>query len=215
MREKHDLVIMTAEGEGGTKSRLFGSTSLHLMRKCPCPIWVFKPTESNRFSRILAAIDVDPDTAESEKDALNVKIIDLATSLATKEQSELHVVQAWTLPLEKYLRSGWLVLASELPERLRERRNAYEERLHDLLSKYAPMNLALHEHLVKGEAASLIPELAREEQIDLIVMGTVCRTGVAGFFIGSTAETVLQHVNCSVLTVKPDSFVSPVMAEVP
>ena len=31
-----------------------------------------------------------------------------------------------------------------------------------------------------------------------------------GFFIGNTAESVLQQVNCSVLTVKPEGFVSPV-----
>jgi len=41
-------------------------------------------------------------------------------------------------------------------------------------------------------------------------MENVCRTGMAGFFIGSTAENVLQQVNCSMLTVKPEGFVSPV-----
>lgn len=35
-------------------------------------------------------------------------------------------------------------------------------------------------------------------------------TGVAGFFIGTTAENVLQLVDCSVLRVKPEGFVSPV-----
>jgi universal stress protein E len=41
-------------------------------------------------------------------------------------------------------------------------------------------------------------------------MGTLARSGLDGYFIGNTAETVLQHVACSVLTVKPDGFVSPV-----
>ena len=41
-------------------------------------------------------------------------------------------------------------------------------------------------------------------------MGTVCRTGIAGFFIGNTAEKTLQQVDCSVLMVKPEGFVSPV-----
>ena len=47
-----------------------------------------------------------------------------------------------------------------------------------------------------------------------MVMGTVCRTGVAGFFIGNTAENVLHQVNCSVLAVKPQGFVSPVKLKV-
>jgi len=44
-------------------------------------------------------------------------------------------------------------------------------------------------------------------------MGTVCRTGLSGFIIGNTAEKVLSEVNCSVLTVKPEGFVTPVTLE--
>ncbi len=41
-------------------------------------------------------------------------------------------------------------------------------------------------------------------------MGTVCRTGIPGLIIGNTAERVLDSVKCSVLTVKPAGFVSPI-----
>ena len=41
-------------------------------------------------------------------------------------------------------------------------------------------------------------------------MGTVCRTGIPGFHIGSTAENVLPHLQTSVLTVKPEGFVTPI-----
>ena len=41
-------------------------------------------------------------------------------------------------------------------------------------------------------------------------MGTFCRTGVRRFFIGNTAEGVLERVDCSLLTVKPDGLVSPI-----
>ena len=36
VRNNRDLVIMTAEGKTGLTQRLFGSTSMHLMRKCTC-----------------------------------------------------------------------------------------------------------------------------------------------------------------------------------
>jgi nucleotide-binding universal stress UspA family protein len=48
-------------------------------------------------------------------------------------------------------------------------------------------------------------------QIDCIVMGTVARTGVRGFIMGNTAETVLEQIDCSVLAIKPQGFVTPVM----
>jgi len=41
-------------------------------------------------------------------------------------------------------------------------------------------------------------------------MGTVCRTGIPGYFIGNTAESILSEVSCSVLTLKPEGFISPV-----
>jgi nucleotide-binding universal stress UspA family protein len=69
-------------------------------------------------------------------------------------------------------------------------------------------------YLLKGEAERLIPELAKAREVELIVMGTVCRTGLAGFLIGNTAEKVLRQVDCSVLTIKPDGFITPVKLDV-
>ena len=68
-------------------------------------------------------------------------------------------------------------------------------------------------HVTKGKARHIIPGLARELAIDLIVMGTVARTGVRGFIMGNTAEEILSKINCSVLAVKPPGFVTPVTAE--
>lgn len=44
---------------------------------------------------------------------------------------------------------------------------------------------------------------------DILVMGTIARTGIPGFMIGNTAEDILNSVDCSVLTVKPPNYVSP------
>ena len=107
LRNEHDLVMTTAEGRGGLKERLFGSTTMHLMRKCPCPVWVIKPSQPERYTRILAA--VDPAPLDEEQYAVNIKIMDLATSLARRQQCELVVVHTWTFPAEHSLRSGYLV----------------------------------------------------------------------------------------------------------
>ena len=44
----------------------------------------------------------------------------------------------------------------------------------------------------------------------MIVMGTVGRSGIAGKVMGNTAEQILDHVRCSVITVKPAEFISPI-----
>ena len=64
--------------------------------------------------------------------------------------------------------------------------------------------------LQRGEPEAVIPEFVVAEGIDVLVMGTVARSGIPGLLIGNTAERVLRRLPCSVLTVKPDGFVSPV-----
>jgi len=213
LRKKHDLVFMTAEGKGGLKSRLFGSTSLHLMRKCPCPVWVMKPMRRKRHTRILAA--VDPDTSDDKRNALNILIMDLATSLAKLEQSELHVVHVWS-PWGKHIIRSHLdgqISKEELRQLTQEILAQHKKQFNEFIDNCSLEGLTYHVHFMIGEAKTIIPEVASNQQVDLIVMGTVCRTGLPGFFIGNTAENVLQQVDCSVLTVKPEGFVSPVKPE--
>lgn len=179
---------------------------MHLMRKCPCPVWAIKSTSDVTFPRILVAVDPDPE--EKENIVLNKRIIEMSASLAEMQKSELHIVHAWDL----YEKS--MTISKHTMDKINEEvKTMHKIWFEGLLRKH---NIDLPEtqvHLIKGEASIQIPRFVREKDIDLIVMGTVSRTGIPGFFIGNTAEKILYRVDCSVLAVKPDSFVSPV--EVP
>ena len=83
LEEGHDLIIKPARGYSRLSAMLFGSTDLHLLRKCPCPVWIIKPSGAPSYQRILAAVDPDPDERENED--LNRLILELATSLAQQE----------------------------------------------------------------------------------------------------------------------------------
>jgi len=208
LRNEHDLVMTTAEGRGGLKERLFGSTTMHLMRKCPCPVWVMKPSQAETRTRVLAA--VDPVPLDEEQYTISAKIMDLATSLARRDQCELVVVHTWGFPAEHSLRSGYLVASSELDLWVRRARDLQRRRLAELLASYNLQDLKAQVYMLKGEPGHLIPLLAARLEVALIVMGTVSRSGVSGLLIGNTAERILDQVDCSVLTVKPDRFVTPV-----
>jgi nucleotide-binding universal stress UspA family protein len=67
--------------------------------------------------------------------------------------------------------------------------------------------------LGKGKADVVIPRLAKRHAVDLVVMGTVGRSGIPGFVIGNTAERMLNRLECSLLTLKPSGFVSSVSWE--
>ena len=68
-------------------------------------------------------------------------------------------------------------------------------------------------HLSRGAATRTIPALASKLKADLVVMGTVARTGIPGLIIGNTAEAILEQLHCSVLAIKPPGFSSPVQLE--
>lgn len=205
----HDLVMMNAEGgRGGLKGLLFGSTSLHLMRKCPCPVWVIKPGPHHRFERILAA--VNPHPCDEDHPGVSNKVLQLATSLARLEGSELRVVHAWDHPGEGVLRVHGRLPAAEVDEIVRDTGATHESWLKGLLARHPLSDIRHTAHLRRGDPAEMIIELAAAKSIDLIIMGTIGRTGIPGLFIGNTAETVLRQVQCSVLTVKPVGFETPV-----
>lgn len=87
---------------------------------------------------------------------------------------------------------------------------AIEHKLHESMGAETYDYLSPHYHLIQGPAQQVIPQTAERLGVDLVVMGTLGRTGVAGFFIGNTAEMVLEQLKCSVLAIKPPGFVSPV-----
>jgi nucleotide-binding universal stress UspA family protein len=192
---------------------------MHLMRKCPCPVWIIKPTERHKYHRILAA--VDQDSEEPVKDVLNRLILETSTSLALAEGGEAHVVHAWNLFGEDLLRSrSWGFSEARFDEMVEEESRARKRWLESLVDKYGPtadsgaaQSLDLHLHVIKGNAQHVVAELARDLEVDLVVMGTVARTGISGLFMGNTAEDILTQLDCSVLTVKPPGFISPVTLE--
>ncbi len=216
LRHKRDLVIKCVENTEEAGNQIFGSTDMKLMRKCPCPLWLIKSTQQQGFREILAAVDYDLE--DGQMDALNGQILEMATSLAVSEFAELHVVHAWRLAHESVLRSPRLGLSSDEVDAMAQEEEGTRGRwLESLMNKHcaAQGNEAVdyvkpESHLIKGIASHVVPALAIELGVELIVMGTVGRTGIPGLLIGNTAETILSQIDCSVLTVKPAGFVSPV-----
>ncbi len=224
LRNGRDLVIRTPENPDWL-DRLFGSDDMHLLRKCPCPVWLIKLGKQTSFRRILAAVDIGeldlPAEMQSQR-AVNRQILEMASSLALSDFAELHVVHAWEAIGESLLRHG--VLTSEPEEQVRtyvqQVRQWHEAGLDRLmrevtgdLGRDAMEYLKPQTHLVKGGARNEIPALANRIGADLVVMGTVARTGIPGFLIGNTAETILNQIDCSVLAIKPPGFVTPVTLE--
>lgn len=217
LRNKHDLLIKPAENPSFVE-RLFGSNDMHLLRQCPCPVWLTRPDDKSNYGCILAAVDFNLDNlSDTTNQSLNQLILELASSLALSDFASLHLVHVWDAPAEMTVRS-WADNPVEASmayvggERSRHESafNRLRDQLRDQIGKEAYDHLSPQFHLRRGAASTVIPEVAKQLQADLVVMGTVARTGIAGLFIGNTAETILEQLQCSVLAVKPPGFVTPI-----
>ena len=100
---------------------------------------------------------------------------------------------------------GYAPVAEPLPavdvsEQLQQ---SAERELPKLATREECAGLTVEELIVHGEAASEIVHVAREREVDLIVISSHGRTGLGRMLFGSTAESVVRHAHCPVLVVKP------------
>ena len=203
MREGHDLVIKEASLKQG-----IDQLSMRLVRKCPCPVWVIK-YDSSDFKRILAAVDVGGDREETA--ALNKKILELAHSLAQREGGEAHYLHSWRLEYEIMLRGPRFKVSPEEIGALKQ--DLFSERRTALTNILETNHIHCEDrqvHVREGLSSEVIQQAIGELDIDVVVMGSVGRSGIPGLLIGNRAEKLLTAINCTVLTVKPDGFKTPV-----
>jgi universal stress protein E len=223
LRQGHDLVIKIPD-TADWLDRVFGSDDMHLLRKCPCPVWLIKSETAKPYRRILAAVDLNdggPPEEFNVKMALNRQILEMAISLALSEFAELYIVHAWKADGESAMRGAFLHTPEEkitaYVEQVRQQQaTRFDALIREVTSgmeQDAVNYLMPQSHLVKGQARKEIPALAKQLSCDLLVMGTVARTGIPGFIMGNTAETILNQIDCSVLAIKPPGFQTPVTIE--
>ncbi|MDX8355714.1 universal stress protein [Cognatiyoonia sp. IB215182] len=214
-----DLVIKAAEPLTSVNRFLFASTDQHLLRKCPCPVWLQTPTAPVSPKRIIAAIDLDLwDAAEPETlTDLNRQVVNVARALANVPDAQVIVLHAWDAIGEG------LVWAFTTGKNARLSADRYVNEVLDarlkamnafMASINGPDSNAKHlvvPKLVRGAPEEVIEAQSRMLNADLVVMGTVARTGISGIFIGNTAENIINSLGCPILAVKPEGFVSPVL----
>jgi universal stress protein E len=221
LRSGYDLVIKVAEQDGFGFSRLFGSDDMHLLRKCPCAVLLVKPNSGKTYQRIVAAVDVDDSFAPAEletRHSLNIEILELASSMAIAESADFHIVHAWQAVGESIMQGGFMHSSNEqvaeYVEQARQKSVARMDNLVDEVSRRVGREaidyIETTKQLLKGLPRRVIPEYVNHIAADSVVMGTVARTGVPGFIMGNTAETILNHINCSVLAIKPQGFVTTI-----
>ncbi|MBY5991616.1 universal stress protein UspE [Ferrimonas balearica] len=202
----HDVIVKSTHHHDKLKSVIFTPTDWHLLRKSPVPVLLVKEHEWPVRGKVLVAVNVAAE--DDAHQTLNDQILVHAKTLCRAINGELHLVNGYPgTPVN---------IAIELPD---FDAHAYNESLkshHQMkvseLAQQHDIDTA-HCHVLEGLPEDVIPELAEELDAELVVLGTVGRTGFSAALIGNTAEHVIDSLDCDLLAIKPEGFVSPVKAE--
>ncbi len=147
---------------------------------------------SDMFKKILIATDGSEHTK---------KAVAHAIKLAKLAGAELHVVYVMDIKTDygpkSYLSTD--ISMEGLRNFLRQEGNEATEYVEALAGKE---DLKTRKWIVEGHPAEEIMKLAEEQSVDLIVMGTLGRSGIEKFLLGSVADKVIRNSSIPVLTVR-------------
>lgn len=212
IEQRLDMLLIEPDKEDHLLNQFFqGALALSLLRKAPCPVWIVKRPLSSSYQRVAIAIDPVDHEDEAIGKALTDKLIQIGTSYAKAQSAECFLVTAWHLQEEGMLNGPFIDISAQELEKLNvEEHQRYALAFEALQKKHDDILQGCHRIMLHGEPAHAIAKFITEHNIDLVIMGTLARAGIQGFLIGNTAESVIHMTHCSILTVKPDDFVSPI-----
>jgi nucleotide-binding universal stress UspA family protein len=189
-----DLVVVGTRGLTGFRHLLLGSTAERIVQRAKTPVLAVHPGDP-RPERTPRTVLVPTDFSQDAEAALAAANRCLAL---TEEGTRVILLHVFHVPAE-YRSYG---LASSVSRMGEEMISAVRERLEELAKPLRSAGTAVEVECVQGIPAEVIVRVAKERKVDLIAMGTHGRSGVAHLLLGSTAERVVQHAACPVLTVR-------------
>jgi len=203
---KPELVVKDVTTVSALNRAFFSGLDWSLLAECPVPLMLVRPGSPNLPKHIMAA--VDPLDEHGKPHSLNADILRISTSLSMQCDAKLDVANAYEfIPAAgEYEYMGWmpdLTVYEEL-------RKVHAEALYKLGKQFGVPPAGMH--VLDGDPARAISGFAAAQHVDLVVMGSVYRTGLRHLLIGSTAEGVFDSLASDLLVLKPEGFAAALTA---
>jgi nucleotide-binding universal stress UspA family protein len=185
------LVVTGSRGLTGIARLLLGNVAERIVRYAHCPVLVARPHAPS--NKILAATDLSE---------LSAPALSLAGEVAGKRSASLVAVHSLDiLPAPAF---GFTVPFGGTPvipprELIDQMRGAADQVLAGMLER---LGVKGEHRVLEGDAASSVLKTADELGVDLLVVATHGRTGLARVALGSVAEKIVRAAHCSVLVAR-------------
>lgn len=198
----YDLIVKGTNQHDTLTSVIFTPTDWHILRKSPVPVLLVKEHAWQDNEQIIAALNIG--SQDAEHISLNQKITDSAIYFAELLKGQVHLVNSFPgTPVN---------IAIEIPEfNPQDYNKAIEQHHKKAMAEHAEKHHLAPEnsHVKEGLPEEVIQQVAASIDAELVIIGTVGRTGISATLIGNTAEHVIDVLNCDVLAIKPNGFKCP------
>ena len=192
VREKDiDLLILGTHGRDGLERAFFGSVAEKIIRKSSVPVMTIREARpsfpSHENPKLLVPIDFS---------VYGYAALEYATKLAISTGGEITIVH-----VDDSDHSATKQFPHGQPGSTDRQKQIWHQ-----LKGYAPSSSKIsHTHkLLKGDPAREIIEYANAKHFDFVVQGTHGRSGIRRAIMGSVAENIVRHVNCPVISIRPE-----------
>jgi universal stress protein E len=193
-----DLVVKHSVHHNRIERTLFTGSDWHLIRECPVPLLLVKAAERLVGSKMLVC--VDPLHGHDKPAALDHRLLRTAAFLAGPLAGEVHALHVFSIPTPVTVVGDAYIAAATVPPP-EATVAAATAAFRQLMAVHSlPESRA---HLKVGAPARDILAEVRELDAGLVVMGAVSRGRLDRWFVGNTAEAVLDKLACNVWVEKP------------
>ena len=208
-----DLLVKNTHQHKSLAKFFFTPTDWQLLKSSAFPVLLVKNRQWPSDAKIFTALD--PSHRLSKSSELDQRILDAGNDVAQRMKGSLHACHCfdptgWEILLESGAVAGtWGDVfiadadtnAADVMQKLQQQ---HQEQLaaecKDIIKDSDNL------HLISGMVEDALPEFLEDNNAGMLVLGTTYRTGL----LGSTAEKLLDRVECDVLAIKPKGFESPV-----
>ncbi|MBN4053536.1 universal stress protein [Haliea sp. AH-315-K21] len=163
--------IFIPDYDPAIRRNMFTNSKWDLLRKSFCPVMIVRPEASSHRKVILAAVNIR--TEKQKYLEMNEKILSHSKRVAAFYDADLYIVNSYKDSMHYPDREKLLQFTGLPTEKV---------------------------HLGEGDPADIISEYADQINADMVIIGTMHRTGAAALMRGNTSEKVLRKVKQDVLT---------------
>ncbi|MBT8098703.1 MAG: universal stress protein [Gammaproteobacteria bacterium] len=203
-----DIVFKDTHHHSAVARALLSNTDWNLIRTCPAPLWLVKPTDIDATPVFLAAID--PMNQHDKPAALDDQILQLSKLLGARTGGSVHAFHSYDprIAVATATANAYIPVSLPFDEIEKQMHEGHQKRFSEITSYHGIDED--NAHLVAGITHEELPAIAKNLDASVVVMGAVARNRWKRLFIGATAERTLEHLPCDLLIVKPDWFQTPV-----